>query len=74
VITIFPVISGLIVANLLAYNAGFEGSSALIRSLGMGGVIGLMAFSYLNARRVEIAAYPVTGKEDALFANLQKVG
>jgi hypothetical protein len=59
---------------LLAFDAGYEGSSALIRSLGMGGVIGLMAFSYLNARRVEIAASPATGEDDALVVGLQETG
>jgi hypothetical protein len=73
-ITIFPVISGLIVCNLLAYDAGFEGSTALIRSLGMGAVIGLMAFSYLNARRAATLAPSVSGREDVLRVGLHKGG
>ena len=66
VITIFPVISGLIVCNLLAYDAGFEGRIALIRSFGMGALIALMAFSYLNAKRAETSALSLSGKEGAL--------
>jgi hypothetical protein len=73
-ITIFPVISGLIVCNLLAYDAGFEGSTALIRSLGMGGVIVLMAFSYLNARRAARSAPSLSREEDALRVGLQETG
>lgn len=71
-ITIFPVISGLIVCNLLAYDAGFEGSTALIRSLGMGGVIVLMAFSYWNAKRTATSAPSPGREEEALRVGLQK--
>jgi hypothetical protein len=73
-ITIFPVVSGLIVCNLLAYDAGFEGSSALIRSLGMGALIVLMAFSYWNAKRAATTAPSVSGKEDTLRVGLQEIG
>jgi len=73
-ITIFPVISGLIVCNLLAYDAGFEGRTALIRSLGMGAVIVLMAFSYLKAKRAETSAASLSREEDALRVGLQETG
>ena len=71
-ITIFPVISGLIVCNLLAYDAGFEDSRALIRSLGMGAVIVLMAFSYWNAKRAATSAPSLGREEEALRVGLQK--
>jgi uncharacterized membrane protein len=73
-ITIFPVVSGLIVSNLLTYDAGFEGSSAVIRSLLMGALIVLMAFSYLNAKRDATSAPSVSSKEDARRVGLQKTG
>ena len=68
-ITIFPTVSGLIVSNLLAYDAGFEGSSAVIRSLGMGVLIVLMAFSYWNATRAATSG-AMSRKEDALRVGL----
>lgn len=53
-ITVFPVISGLTIINVAAFDAGFEATRSLILGLITGTtLIVLMTFSYLNAKRAE---------------------
>jgi hypothetical protein len=73
-ITIFPVISGLIACNLLAFDAGFEGTSALTRSIVMGALIVLMTISYLNAKRSETSAASLIRKDDVMRVGRRATG
>jgi len=73
-ITIFPVVSGLIVSNQLAYNADFEGNNVLLRSFLMGALIILMAFSFWNANRAETPAPSVSRDDGVMRAGLQETG
>ena len=51
-LTIFPVITGLLVTAVVAFTAGFISTSTLIlNSVVLVVLIGLMGFSYLNARK-----------------------
>jgi hypothetical protein len=50
-ITVFPDITGLTIANVVAHKPGLEAAGSLIRGLIMGiALIALMTFSYLHSQ------------------------